>query len=60
GDRHTAILRLVAEGRTNKEIGTARGISALTARNAVRELLRLFGAANRTELGRMARERGIV
>jgi DNA-binding CsgD family transcriptional regulator len=59
-ERHTAILRLVAEGRTNKEIGAARGISALTARNAVRELLRRFGAANRTELGRMARERGIV
>jgi DNA-binding CsgD family transcriptional regulator len=59
-ERHTAILRLVAEGRTNKEIGTARGISALTARNAVRELLRRFGAANRTELGRMARERGVV
>ncbi|HEV2740139.1 MAG TPA: helix-turn-helix transcriptional regulator [Candidatus Elarobacter sp.] len=60
GERHTAILRLVAEGRTNKEIGAVRGISALTARNAVRELLRIFGATNRTELGRMARERGIV
>jgi DNA-binding CsgD family transcriptional regulator len=59
-ERHLAILRLVAEGRTNKEIGTARGISALTARNAVRELLRRFGATNRTELGRLARERGVV
>ena len=60
GERHLAILRLVADGRTNKEIGAARGISALTARNAVRELLRRFGATNRTELGRMARERGVV
>jgi len=60
GERHLAILRLVADGRTNKEIGAARGISALTARNAVRELLRRFGASNRTELGRIARERGIV
>lgn len=60
GERHLAILRLVADGRTNKQIGAARGISALTARNAVRELLRRFGASNRTELGRMARERGVV
>jgi DNA-binding CsgD family transcriptional regulator len=60
GDRHLAVLRLVAEGKTNKEIGALRGISALTARNVVRELLRRFGAANRTELGRLARERGIM
>lgn len=60
GERHLAVLRLVAEGKTNKEIGAARGISALTARNVVRELLRRFGATNRTELGRMVRERGIV
>jgi len=59
-ERNLAILRLVADGRTNKEIGAARGISALTARNAVRELLRWFGASNRTELGHMARERGVV
>ncbi|HZY95638.1 MAG TPA: helix-turn-helix transcriptional regulator [Candidatus Cybelea sp.] len=60
GERHLAVLRLVAEGKTNKEIGAVRGISALTARNVVRELLRRFGATNRTELGRTARERGIV
>jgi DNA-binding CsgD family transcriptional regulator len=60
GERHLAILRLVAEGKTNKEIAAARGISPLTARNAVRELLRRFGATNRTELGQLARERGVV
>lgn len=60
GERYTAILRLVAEGKTNKEIAAARGISPLTARNAVRDLLRRFGATNRTELGRLARERGVV
>jgi DNA-binding CsgD family transcriptional regulator len=60
GERHTAILRLVAEGKTNKEIAAARGISPLTARNTVRELLRRFGATNRTELGRIARERGVI
>jgi DNA-binding CsgD family transcriptional regulator len=58
--RHTAILRLVAEGKTNKEIAAARGISPLTARNSVRELLRRFGATNRTELGRLARDRGLI
>ncbi len=60
GERHLAILRLVAEGKTNKEIAAARGISPLTARNAVRELLRRFGATNRTELGQLARGRGVV
>ncbi|MEA2688222.1 MAG: Bacterial regulatory protein luxR family, partial [Candidatus Eremiobacteraeota bacterium] len=60
GERHAAILRLVASGKTNKEIAAERGISPLTARNAVRELLRRFGASNRTELGRMARERGLA
>jgi DNA-binding CsgD family transcriptional regulator len=58
--RHTAILRLVAEGKTNKEIAAARGISPLTARNSVRELLRRFDATNRTELGRLARDRGLI
>ena len=60
GARDLAILRLVAEGKTNKEIAAARGISPLTARNAVRDLLRRFGATNRTELGQLARERGMV
>jgi DNA-binding CsgD family transcriptional regulator len=60
GERYLAILRLVAEGKTNKEIAAVRGISPLTARNAVRELLTRFGATNRTELGRLARERGVV
>jgi two-component system, NarL family, response regulator DesR len=58
--RHAAILRLVAEGKTNKEIAAERGTSPLTARNAVRELLHRFGATNRTELGRLARDRGLV
>ncbi|MGD1065888.1 MAG: hypothetical protein ABR975_03650 [Vulcanimicrobiaceae bacterium] len=54
------VLRLVAAGRTNKEIATARGISFFRARNVVADLLAIFGATNRTELGRVAAAHGLV
>jgi DNA-binding NarL/FixJ family response regulator len=46
--RHLDILPLVAQGMTNKEIGAVRGRSELTARNTVREAIRLLGVTNRT------------
>jgi len=54
------VLRLVAAGRTNKEIATARGISFFRARNVVADLLAIFGATNRAELGRVAATHGLV
>ena len=47
--REIAILRLVAAGRSNLEIGTELRISGHTVANHVRSILRKTGAANRTE-----------
>ena len=59
-ERHIAVLRLVAEGKTNKEIAAKRGLSFFTARNMVRELLALFGVRTRGELAALAAARGII
>jgi DNA-binding CsgD family transcriptional regulator len=56
-DRHAHVLRLVAQGMTNKEIATARGVSFFTARNMVRELLVLFKVRTRGELAALAAAR---
>ena len=47
--REVEILRLVAAGRSNQEIGTELHISGHTVANHVRSILRKTGAANRTE-----------
>jgi DNA-binding CsgD family transcriptional regulator len=47
--REVEILRLVAAGRSNREIGEELYISGHTVANHVRSILRKTGAANRTE-----------
>jgi len=47
--REVDILRLVAAGRSNREIGVELSISGHTVANHVRSILRKTGAANRTE-----------
>jgi DNA-binding CsgD family transcriptional regulator len=47
--REVEILRLVAAGRSNREIGEELFISGHTVANHVRSILRKTGAANRTE-----------
>lgn len=59
-ERHVAVLRLVAEGKSNKEIADARRLSFFTARNMVRELLALLNVRTRGELAALAVARGIV
>lgn len=54
------VLKLVAQGMTNKQIAAARGISFFRARNVVGDLLAAFGARNRAELGHMAVAQGLV
>ncbi len=48
-EREVEILRLVAAGHSNREIGTELFISGHTVANHVRSILRKTGAANRTE-----------
>jgi DNA-binding CsgD family transcriptional regulator len=47
--REAQILRLIARGLSNREIGTELIISEHTAANHVRSILRKTGCANRTE-----------
>lgn len=57
-DRERAVLRLAEEGRPNREIALALGLSAGTVRNYLSEAAQKLGAANRIEAGRIARANG--
>jgi DNA-binding CsgD family transcriptional regulator len=58
--RQLEVLRLVAEGRSNKEIAAARGVAYHTARNTVSQILNLLGVESRTELAGVAAARGLL
>jgi DNA-binding CsgD family transcriptional regulator len=58
--REAEVLRLVAGGRSNREIGTALHISQHTAANHVRSILLKTGCANRTEAAAYAYRNGLV
>ncbi|MGA8248587.1 MAG: LuxR C-terminal-related transcriptional regulator, partial [Nocardioides sp.] len=55
-DREVEVLRLLADGLSNREIGARLFISANTAANHVRSILMKTGAANRTQAARFASE----
>jgi DNA-binding CsgD family transcriptional regulator/tetratricopeptide (TPR) repeat protein len=58
--REAQILRLVAEGLSNREIGNTLVISEHTAANHVRSILRKTGCANRTEAASYAHRRNLA
>jgi DNA-binding CsgD family transcriptional regulator len=58
--REIEILRLVARGLSNREIGGELTISEHTAANHVRSILRKTGSANRTEAASYAHRRGLA
>jgi DNA-binding CsgD family transcriptional regulator/tetratricopeptide (TPR) repeat protein len=58
--RELDVLRLVAGGRSNREIGAALFISEHTAAAHVRSILRKTACANRTEATAYAYRRGLV
>ncbi len=58
--RELEILRLVARGLSNREIGAELTISEHTAANHVRSILRKTGSGNRTEAASYAHRRGLV
>jgi DNA-binding NarL/FixJ family response regulator len=55
-EREIEVLRLLAAGLSNREIGARLYISANTAANHVRSILTKTGAANRTQAARYATE----
>lgn len=58
--RETEVLRLVAEGLSNREIANELVISEHTAANHVRSILMKVDVPNRTRAARFAREQGLV
>jgi len=59
-ERELDVLRLVADGRSNREIGHALSISQHTAANHVRSILLKTGCANRTEAAAYAHRHALV
>lgn len=59
-DREKQVLKLVAEGRANKEIAESLGISVKTAMAHREHLMDKLGVHNRTELIRFAIKRGVI
>jgi non-specific serine/threonine protein kinase len=57
-EREIDVVRLVAEGLSNKEIARRLHVSARTVETHVRHVLTKTGLVNRTQLATWARERG--
>jgi DNA-binding NarL/FixJ family response regulator len=58
--REGEVLRLVAEGKTNKEIAATLSITERTVKFHVGAIMGKLGAGNRTEAVRLAAQRGWV
>lgn len=58
--REVQVLRLVAVGRSNRQIGRELFISDKTASVHVSHIMEKLGAAGRTEAASLARERGLL
>ncbi len=58
--REREVLRLMAEGLSNKEIAVRLGVSERTAAFHVSNVLQKLGAASRTEAVVRAKERGMI
>jgi DNA-binding CsgD family transcriptional regulator len=58
--REVDVLRLVAAGRSNREIGLALSISQHTVANHVRSILSKTGSSNRTEAAAYAHRHALV
>jgi DNA-binding CsgD family transcriptional regulator len=58
--REAQILKLVARGLSNREIGAALFISEHTAANHIRSILRKTGSANRTDATSYAHRHGLA
>jgi DNA-binding NarL/FixJ family response regulator len=59
-DREKQILKLVAEGHSNKEVADLLGISVKTAMSHREHLMAKLAVHNRTELIRFAIRRGVI
>jgi DNA-binding NarL/FixJ family response regulator len=59
-DRELAVLRLLASGRSNKEIGAELNITEGTVKNHMTNVLGKLGVLDRTQAALRARELGLI
>jgi DNA-binding NarL/FixJ family response regulator len=59
-DREKQVLKLVAEGRSNKEVAEVLGISVKTAMTHREHVMEKLGVHNRTELVKFALKKGVI
>jgi DNA-binding NarL/FixJ family response regulator len=59
-DRERQVLKLVAEGRSNKDVAAALDISVKTAMTHREHMMKKLGLHNRTDLTRFAIRRGVI
>jgi len=59
-DREKQVLKLVAEGKSNKEVAEILGISVKTAMSHREHVMEKLGVHNRTELVRFAIRKGVI
>ena len=58
--RELEVLELIVRGRSNKEIGSALGISEATVKSHINSILGKLGVTDRTQAATTALQRGIV
>jgi len=58
--REVEVLKLVADGRSNKEIGETLGLSALTVKSHLARIARKLGTGDRAEMVAMAMRAGVI
>lgn len=58
--REVEVLRLLAQGESNREIGDQLALAEGTVKNYVSNILMKLHAANRTQAANLARERGLI
>jgi len=58
--REVEVLRLVADGQSNKQIGAQLGLSALTVKSHLARIARKLGTGDRAEMVAMAMRAGVI
>lgn len=59
-ERELAVLRLLGDGLSNRDIGARLALAEGTVKNYVSTILAKLHAANRTHAARLAREQGLI
>ena len=58
--REIEVLQLVSDGKTNKDIGDALGLSALTVKSHLARIARKLGTGDRAEMVMVALRAGVI